>query len=230
MSAAAPLDRRLPWRWLAACVAVTLGWELSGLDLLLTRQFGTVQGFPWRHAWLTEHLLHDGARRLATLLALVWLWDCVRPVWPGPSRAERAQALAVAVVCWAIVPLIKRSSTTSCPWDLTEFGGTATALSHLTWGLADGGPGHCFPSGHATTAFGFLALVALWRPYRPETARWMALSVGLAGLVLAFTQLARGAHHLSHSLWSGCLCLAVVTLASRWAPPTQKLQLSTRIE
>ena len=230
MTAAGTLDARLPWRWLAACVAVALAWELSGLDLLLTRQFGDAQGFPWRHAWLTEHILHDGSRRLAMLLALVWLWDCFRPFAPGPSRAGRAQALGVAVFCWAIVPLIKRSSTTSCPWDLTEFGGTAAALSHWQWGLADGGPGHCFPSGHATTAFGFLALVALWRPYRPETARWMMLAVALAGLILGFTQLARGAHHLSHSLWSGCLCLAVVTLASRWPPPSQNAQLSTRIE
>jgi membrane-associated PAP2 superfamily phosphatase len=38
------------------------------------------------------------------------------------------------------------------------------------------------------------------------------------GLVFAGSQLVRGAHYLSHSLWTGWICLALALLARIWAP------------
>ncbi|MBL8331221.1 MAG: phosphatase PAP2 family protein [Rubrivivax sp.] len=209
---------RAPVLALAFTGAAFLIWDLSGLDPALTRWFGSEQGFAWRDHGLTRHVLHDASRWLAGILALLLLADAWRPILPGPTRLQRFFWLGALVSAWIVVPLHKRVSLTSCPWDLAEFGGRASLVSHWAWGVADGGPGKCFPSGHATTAFGFLALYFLWRSWRPALARRILIVTLAAGALLAVGQLARGAHHLSHSLWSAWLCGAWMLLLSLFEP------------
>jgi DHA1 family bicyclomycin/chloramphenicol resistance-like MFS transporter len=55
----------------------------------------------------------------------------------------------------AAVSLLKAFSSTSCPWDLREFGGLTPYVAHWRR-AADGGRGHCFPAGHAAAGFSFL--------------------------------------------------------------------------
>jgi membrane-associated PAP2 superfamily phosphatase len=82
-------------------------------------------------------------------------------------------------------------------------------VPHWLPGVADGGPGHCFPSGHAVAAFAFFGLYFLWRPHRPRLAAATAAATLIIGLAFGWAQLARGAHYLSHTLWSAWLCWAV---------------------
>ena len=215
---------RAPGRRDAALTALALlallAWDFSGADLWLTRQIADGAGFAWRDAWLTRHLLHDGGRLFAFGLLAVGLAD----VWwlsrrRGPSRAERAWWTAVVFVSLLAVPAIKQLSATSCPWDLAEFGGVAAYVPHWQLGLADGGPGHCFPSGHAVAAFVFFGLYFLWRGHRPRLARaWLAGTL-LLGLAFGAAQVLRGAHYLSHVLWTAWICWALAAGASaawRW--------------
>jgi membrane-associated PAP2 superfamily phosphatase len=114
--------------------------------------------------------------------------------------------------------LLKHFSLTSCPWDLVEFGGRASYVSHWRFGTADGGPGRCFPAGHASGAFGYLAGYFALRSHRPRAARlWLAAVVTL-GVAFAAAQTVRGAHYPSHSLYSAWLCWTFSALAYRWAP------------
>jgi membrane-associated PAP2 superfamily phosphatase len=122
--------------------------------------------------------------------------------------------MGVVLITLLVVPVIKRYSQTSCPWDLTEFGGTAAYVPHWVRGLTDGGPGHCFPSGHAVSAFGFFGLYFLWRDHDPRRAHAALLAVSVLGLLLGTAQIARGAHHLSHVLWSAWLCWTVACAAA----------------
>lgn len=193
---------------LAALCALLLAWDASGLDLALARWSGTAGGFAWRNQALLVLLAHELPRRaaLAVLLALAWgLW---RP-WGflrGLAAPERWQLLASVLLALALVVLIKRSSSTSCPWELAEFGGAARYVSHWAWGLRDGGSGHCFPAGHATAAFAYLAAWPVLARRAPRLARyWLALAL-LVGLLLGLTQQLRGAHYLGHTLWSAWLC------------------------
>jgi membrane-associated PAP2 superfamily phosphatase len=113
-------------------------------------------------------LLHDGGRLLgwAVLAALVVnIW---RPWWSGPTRGERVAWVLVTLACLLLVPALKRVSATSCPWDLQAFGGVANYVSHWQLGVADGGPGHCFPSGHAVAAFAFISGWFALRPHAPR--------------------------------------------------------------
>lgn len=205
-------------------LAVLLAWETSGWDLALSRRFGDAAGFAWRHAWLTETLLHDGGRLLSGLLLALLAWDAWRPLAAGPTRRERVYWLGTVALMMLLVPALKRLSTTSCPWDLAPFGGRVPYVPHWLPGLADGGAGHCFPSGHAVAAFAFVGSYFLWKPYRPRGAcALLALLLGL-GALFGMAQLVRGAHFASHTLWSAWLCWAVALLAARLEPAAHRLE------
>lgn len=191
-------------------LGLVLLWDASGLDVALARLAGGTQGFPWREHWLFTAVLHDGARLLAFAAAA---WLALGIWWPsGPlrevPRAARVQWLASLLVAVLLVNALKHASRTSCPWDLADFGGTATHVSHWMWAAGDGGRGHCFPAGHASAGFGFVGGFFALRAHSPRAARlclWLSLA---AGLLLGGAQQLRGAHFLSHTLWTGWLSWA----------------------
>ncbi len=159
-------------------------------------------------------MLHDGGRLAAWLLLALMVVAALQPAAPGgPTRAERGWWLGVTLAAVLAIPALKRVSLTSCPYELVEFGGLAQHVSHWQWGLADGGPGHCFPSGHAVSAFAFLTMHFLWRPHDRRRARaWLAAVLAI-GLMFGSAQLVRGAHYPSHTLWTGWLCWTLAVAA-----------------
>ena len=187
--------------------AIALAWDAAGLDLPLARLAGSQAGFPWRENWLLADLLHDGARRLSWLLALGL---CLGVWWPlGPltrlSLHRRLQLALTTLMAALAVTLLKSGNATSCPWDLREFGGAARYVSHWS-GTPDGGAGHCFPAGHAASGFSFLGGYFAFRGSDSRQAgAWLAAST-LAGLALGLAQQWRGAHFMSHTLWSAVVC------------------------
>lgn len=190
-------------------------YDSTGLDLALLQPFGNSAGFAWREHWLTAGLLHAGGRWLSVALALLTVLVALRPFgpWRGLSPRERLWCFGVVALCLLLVPTMKQHSLTSCPWDLQAYGGVAHYVSHWQIGVSDGGPGHCFPSGHASGAFAFLALAASLRPRRPRAARIALGLLCVIGAVFGLAQMARGAHYLSHTLYAAWLCWSVTTLS-----------------
>lgn len=191
-------------------LALVLLWDASHLDLALARLAGGTQAFPWREHWLLAAVLHDGARLLAFAVAswlMLGIWWPTGPLRDVP-RSARVQWFASLLIAVLLVNALKHASRTSCPWDLADFGGTAAYVSHWTWAAGDGGPGHCFPAGHASAGFGFIGGFFALRDHSPGAARlclWLSLA---AGLLLGGAQQLRGAHFLSHTLWTGWLSWA----------------------
>jgi membrane-associated PAP2 superfamily phosphatase len=192
----------------AAALVPLFLWDASNLDLKLALLAGGPGGFPLRDSWFLTHVLHSGARWLAWLLML---FLCLSATWPmGPIRRlplnRRVQLAATAFIAAGIVSALKASSHTSCPWDLHQFGGIAMHVSHWAWLLDDGGAGRCFPAGHASTGFAFLGGYFAWRHESPRIARAWLLAALTAGLVAGVAQQLRGAHFMSHTLWTAWFC------------------------
>ena len=193
----------------AVMLGLLLAWDASGQDLALAHLSGGASGFALRDHWLLSGVMHQGGRLLAWLLVLLLslgLW------WPRGFLRELSWSARLQLVlsCWLsvlVVSLLKSASATSCPWDLHEFGGVAQYLPHWSgfW-RADGGGGHCFPAGHASAGFAFVGGYFALRREAPRLAgRWLLAAVA-AGLLLGLAQQLRGAHFMSHTLWSGALC------------------------
>lgn len=192
-----------------------LAWDYAGLDLTLARWFGTAAGFSRENDWLWRHMLHDEIRpwpwviEFGLLAAIGWPWGNLARL----ARPRRAQLALTTLAALLLISSIKLHSHTSCPWELQEFGGVASHVSHWAWGVRDGGRGGCFPAGHASTGFAFLGGFFAFRRVLPATAwRWLAGAMG-AGLILGLAQQVRGAHYMSHTLWTAWLCWTVAALA-----------------
>ena len=186
-------------------------WDASGGDLWLARMAGTPVGFPWRENAFLVHVMHESAKNLSWLLviglfaAIRWPVGVLRKL-PTPGRVQLALTVLGSVLA---VSLIKHASATSCPWDLKEFGGVAHYVSHWAWGVGDGGPGGCFPAGHASAAFAYIGGYFVLRRVSMRAA-WVWLGTALvAGLALGLSQQLRGAHYMSHTLWTAWVCWVV---------------------
>lgn len=205
---------------IAGLILVAL-WDLSGWDLTVTSWYANAHGFSWRDRWLARTVLHDGGHWLSIGAWVLLLAHTVLPksrsaqhaMMTGPSRCERLYWLGVVILSALTISGLKQLSSTSCPWELTQFGGHARYISHWLIGVSDGGSGHCFPSGHASSAFAFFGLYFLWRPYRPQRARRILRGLLILGGLFSWAQLVRGAHFLSHSLWTAWVCWAISTAA-----------------
>jgi len=203
-------------------LALVLAWDACGLDLAAARLFGLPFGFPWRSSRPLILWMHE-VPRFTSWVLVVGLFVAIRwPVWllRRLDRSERVQLAVTVLASVLAVSLIKTHSHTSCPWDLQAFGGMARYVSHWQWGVDDGGPGKCFPAGHASAAFAWVGGWFVFRRHAPAIARrWLAVAV-LAGLALGLGQQLRGAHYLSHTLWTAWVCwsvgLAIDAMAQRW--------------
>ncbi len=209
----------LPLRWPALALALLLAWDASPLDLWAMHQVGDARGFPWREAWVPRVLIHEGGRLVSYLsMGFIVALNLWRSLLPALTRRERTWWLVTTLACLAVISLIKRVSLTSCPWDLADFGSVAQYVSHWSLGVPDGGGGHCFPSGHASAAFAYLAGGwALARAY-PRAARVWWGAVGVLGVVYGLGQMVRGAHYPSHTMWTGWICWAATSAAARLGP------------
>ena len=198
------------WPWLlfwTGWLLATLVWDASGADLHVMRWLGSA------HWWLST-VLHEWVRQVAVLLYL-FVWVMVwRPVsvFRQASRGQRLEAAVGITLALLAVNVIKRSSLTSCPWELQAFGGVANYVSHWAWGVADGGGGFCFPGGHASSALAGLAMAVPWLTSADASARRRGLqwtgAVLAAGLLLGGVQTLRGAHYPSHTAWTALVCAA----------------------
>ena len=178
--------------------------------MALAHWFGSPQGFALQNNWWLMSLMHKDAYRLSWALVLILaagIWWPMGPMRQAPKMARVQLVLTVLVAALAI-SLLKSVDTTSCPWDLVEFGGYAPYVSH--WNrIADGGPGHCFPAGHASAGFAFLGGYFVFRPVAPGLARRWLVGALMAGLILGLSQQMRGAHFMSHTLWTAWVCWCI---------------------
>ena len=209
--------RRAPHRlifWTVASLLGLLAWDFSGLDLWMAQLFGSAQGFALNEHWLFRDILHDDIRlwpwalELALLVAIFWPFGSLKKL----PKKRRVQLALTTLATLLVVSLIKTYSRTSCPWDLRQFGGVAAYVSHWAWGVADGGTGRCFPAGHASAGFAFIGGFFVFRHGQPNTAWCWFAGAMLVGLTFGLSQQIRGAHFMSHTLWTAWLCWTVAAV------------------
>jgi len=163
----------------------------------------------WGDTWWANALIHKGGRLLIVLIGLMALGFWVASWFARSARPLRRKAgyvfLSIALST-STVGLLKKTTHVDCPWDVVGFGGGrpyVRLFEHRPSGLPRGG---CFPSGHSSGGFSLLCFYFLFR----EGSRLppgLGLAAGLGtGLVFGFGQWVRGAHFVSHDVWSVMIC------------------------
>jgi membrane-associated PAP2 superfamily phosphatase len=211
-----------------------LAWDATGADLPLSRLFGDAGGFAWRNHWLLLRVLHDGSAWVLQAVFVVLGLNVLRPLplIGALPRTLRLRWWLMTLLCALAISLLKRQSLVSCPWSLAQFGGGARLISHLSpaawWGAGDGGPGRCFPAGHVSNAFAYVGGAMALRAVSVRAARVWLAAVCALGLLLGLTQLLRGAHFASHSLWTAWLCFVLSALVWHGAAAAAAMRQTAR--
>ena len=198
--------------------------EFSGIDLWLADLVYHWSGdmWSWRDAWLTATLIHEGGRTLVAVLVVALLVAVALSYRVQSLRQYRSglwYLLVTALVSGLVVNIGKRVTQVDSPWELLRYGGTADYVRNFTSHAHTGGVGGCFPAGHASAGYGWLGFYYLVRHYWPSW-RFHALgAVLLLGLVFGVGQQLRGAHFISHDVWTLGLCWLVATALALWWLP-----------
>ena len=212
-------------------VAFFIGWTTLHGDLWLGDKLYALEGQSWslRHAWFTQNVVHQLGREIS-----IAAWLIVLAAWLVARFRSSAQhlrrpllyllvavALSTLLVSWT-----KSWSNVDCPWDLARYGGTRTYFGLFEAKSAGLARGVCFPAGHASGGYAWMALYFFLWMVRPQW-RWWGLAVGVgAGLLFGVAQQLRGAHFLSHDIAAAAICWTstVITyrlLGARVAQPAQ---------
>jgi membrane-associated PAP2 superfamily phosphatase len=191
---------------LASIVLIPLGG-----DRWLADHLYALEGGRWalRHSFLLTGVLHAGGKALS---ALAWLGVCAMTQrsafdarWKPLRRPSLTLLLSIAVST-LLVSSLKHVTRMDCPWDASIYGGAHPYFTLLQARPAGIRPSGCFPAGQASAGYAWVALYFFFVSVRPAWRRGgLAIGVG-AGLALGIAQQLRGAHYLSHDLWTLAIC------------------------
>ncbi len=217
----AKVDYSRHWRltmiWPLVLLSLLFLWVYaSEFDQRLATWLFQLQGGQWllKEHWLTETLLHQAVRQLNQLVVLILL-----VYWLGHfifgTRSKHQQALGLLLLSLACsyisIALLKKFIPMECPWDLQQFGGNQPFIGLFSTRPAALAPNQCFPAGHASIGYSWLAsyyFLLLVRPSLAKAGLWC--SIGL-GLLLGFTQQLRGAHFISHDIATAAICWLIAS-------------------
>jgi len=181
-------------------------------------QWWTDRVYAWEgHRWalksnfIAEDVIHLLGRMLSSVawvgVLLAWIVARSRPglvYWRRPL----AYLLVSTLLGTLLVVWIKSWSNVDCPWDITRYGGTREYVGLLSVRPPGMPRAACFPAGHASAGYSWMALYFFFLLTRPRW-RWFGLAVGVSlGLLFGISQQLRGAHFVTHDLWTAAICWA----------------------
>jgi membrane-associated PAP2 superfamily phosphatase len=204
------LANHLLWPALVFAAAAMLLGPLHG-DLWLADRLYAVEGHSWslNDHFVTEHLVHIGGKRVSVIAwagaLMAWMVCWLALAWREWRRPLLYLWVSV-LLATALVSALKRGSGLDCPWDLLRYGGDRPYFGLFSARPAWMPAASCFPAGHASAGYAWIALYFFFLAVRPAW-RWKGLAGGLvAGAAFGIAQQLRGAHFLSHDLWTLAIC------------------------
>lgn len=197
------------------------------LDALLIAPYFDPQlsGFPLKRDWFIDTVMHLGLKYIVVAISLIFLSLFLLSFvkkdheWQKTYRRSFIWTFVGMVISTAAISILKHYSNHSCPWDLTMYGGTQPYLDLFEALPIGAKPGHCFPGGHASAGFSLMAIYFAYRDSKPNLAKTALITGMISGLVMGWGQMMRGAHFMSHNLWTAWVVwMLLLVLYMLWQP------------
>lgn len=208
--------------WIVGALLVLVAGLAQGswLDFRLAELMYRLQDQNWtlRHDWLFEKVLHKGAQKAVLVFQVCMVLAALSSfAIPGLKRYRRPLiylSLTLPIAA-GLVSVGKAWTNMDCPYDLLRFGGDRPYVGLFSSRPAALPDGRCFPAGHASGGYGLVGLYFVGRHFG-HRLRFLGLGVALLlGLIFGLTQQLRGAHFLSHDLWTLAISWMVCLLLAR---------------
>ena len=210
--------------WLLFIIAMS-AFSILKIDFTITDVIYRLQGkaWAWKDTLITQDVLHKGGKWLSLTMGLITLLLLMLSTVVARFKVYRTPLLylfSATLLSALLVATIKHLVSMECPWDLVRYGGARDFIGLLNIRPSSMPASACFPAGHASAGYTWIALYFFFTAIRPHW-RWAGLALGLGlGLTFGITQQFRGAHFLSHDLWTVMICWTVSFVLSRFLLPT----------
>lgn len=186
---------------LCSCIALLVFVPIGGkVDLYFIQPWIDQSGhFFNRDNWFLVKWNHEIFKNIiiAIYLGSFVLWLLSFKVESLKSnRFIYGYFLIVSLLSTALIGSLKATSQHDCPWNMVQSSGTG-----LIWDFS-ATQGHCFPGGHASTGFALITGYFLFRLTQPKRAYFFLFAGLVIGFIMGWGQMMRGAHFLSHNLWT----------------------------
>jgi membrane-associated PAP2 superfamily phosphatase len=205
--------RSLRWQLVVfILLAAILGTTDLDQRIAATLFFDSTRGWLGANAWWTHGFIHTGGQWLIRSVVFVALCVFIASfVDESVSRWRRPAGFVAMSMILSVgsVGLLKHMTHVNCPWDLIPFGGRYPYVHLFGHRPPSAHVGHCFPAAHSSSGYALLALYFVAREHHRAWARWAVTLAISVGLIFGVSQQSRGAHFLSHDLWSAMIVWCV---------------------
>jgi membrane-associated PAP2 superfamily phosphatase len=202
-----------------SALALAVLFHYTRLDLRLAAPWydPVNHTFPWRYAWITKYAIH---RHLKVAQIVLGVCMCLAALYALRARdgffATHRRRLWCVALSFVFVPVIiavlRRFSPMHCPWDVVDFGGYAPYFDLFQASPPNVRAGRCFPAAFVASGSWMLSFAWLWFPERRRLSAGILLFTLAWAFGLGWVQQMRGAHFLSHTLWSLWVSWLIVLL------------------
>lgn len=183
-------------------VIIYLFFPVAGqIDQYLSRPWIGLNGqYAYEDNWYLVHIGHQGLKYLVIMIAVIHLMLLIYfKISNSHHHIQRICIFVlVSMICSvSIIAVLKATSPHACPWSMVE-----QVNGMVDWGRVLRGQGKCLPGGHASGGFALLTLFFAYRQDFPRYAIYGLVFALCLGAMMSLIQMIRGAHFLSHNLWS----------------------------
>ena len=185
--------------------------EYSGLDVLIESYFFNSQtgSWPYKSLFITNDILHIGGRDLIVLLAAFNIIAIIMSFFVKSMRPYRKHLLFVLIASATgllIVNILKNTTHIYTPWSLKIFGGDKPFIRIFDAVPFASSVGHAFPGGHSSGGFAVISVYFVLLAMNNKCQYYGLVIPLMLGICFSITQEIRGAHFLSHDLFSLVIC------------------------
>lgn len=197
--------------------------KYSDFDIVLQNHFFNHDTNQWlidpAHHKNLSIFFYKGLKTFTMICGLLCLFFLLTSFKITSFQKYRKPTL-ILLLSLIFVPLIvagaKYITNVYCPYQLEIYNGInplVRIIDNYPDGFTQLKPGRCFPAGHATAGFAFMALFYCFNDRRKKI-----LGLGF-GILLGFTagiyQMMRGQHFLSHTLFSMVASFMVIMIINK---------------
>ncbi|OUY09060.1 phosphatase PAP2 family protein [Acinetobacter populi] len=177
---------------------------------LLSPYVNTTQGFLYKNFWWYDQFAHHDMKILQEFILLCILISVIASKYQIKfislnNYHQYLQLLIFMLLSILTVSILKQNSIHSCPWYMIQ---SNQSTIHFFNPL---GHGRCFPGGHASLGYAWIAGFFVFYQKDKKIACFYLVSGIILGTGMGYTQMMRGAHFLSHNLWTFWFTYAVNT-------------------
>lgn len=200
-------------------LSMTAFFELTDADLWIQDYFYNFKSQQWlvdKESALLQGIFYHGAKRFVVVIGIIALTLLGLSYRETRWKIHR-KSLWMLVLSLIFVPSLiagsKNITNIHCPWSIERYGSDTPYIKLFepypkTFNPER--PGKCFPAGHPTGGF---ALMSLYFVFSIRKKRVMGLGFGfIMGWIMGIYQMLKGAHYMSHTLFSMIASWIVILL------------------